>query len=185
MYISSYGDYDPDTDSFGPGVLYKTDQSGNTTVFATIDNSPNQPGQMTFDYSGNLYIVWNGMKIYKITPGGTVSILAGGNNVDILDGIGLNARFSGINAITSDTSGNMYVSDNEVIDNNYRITIRRITPGGTVTTLINTRAGYSDGILAKAKMNYLVNITSDINNNLYMVDRDNFIIRKINLNTSG
>jgi hypothetical protein len=65
------------------------------------------------------------------------------------DGVGINARFNRPTGMTQDASGNLYVTDTG------NSTIRKITPDGTVSTLVGlpTIAGLMDGRGTDALLN--------------------------------
>jgi sugar lactone lactonase YvrE len=105
----------------------------------------NIPSGVTTDAMGNLYVAEQGNStIRKVTAQGVVTTLAGvaGDN-GRADGPGTVARFSGPDGLASDTSGNLYVADQR------NHTIRKITPGGDVSTLAGTAGvpGFSPGAL--------------------------------------
>lgn len=71
---------------------------------------------LAVDQQGNLYVVGEGDKlthnrIFKITPDGTVSFIAGGSGEGYKDGTGKQATFSGISGIAVDSKGAIYVAD--------------------------------------------------------------------------
>jgi hypothetical protein len=69
--------------------------------------------------------------IRKITPTGVVSTLAGlAGAIGSVDGTGNSARFNHPFGVSVDGVGNVYVAD---AGNN---TIRRVTPAGTVSTVV-------------------------------------------------
>ena len=82
------------------------------------------------DTTGNVYVAdTRNATIRKITPAGVVTTLAGTAGViGSADGVGSAAQFFGPGLMAIDTSGNLYVADND--------TIRKITPDGTVSTVI-------------------------------------------------
>jgi hypothetical protein len=87
---------------------------------------------VTIDSFGNLYYVEDYV-IYKYTPQGVTSILAGKLNTSgYVDDIGENARLTTIYGgyMICDINNNLYISSIE------EHTIRKITPDGTVTTVI-------------------------------------------------
>jgi streptogramin lyase len=90
-------------------------------------------------------------------------------------GVGL---FNNPNGITADGQGNLYVVDQ---DNS---TIRKIDSNNNVTTIAGQVgvAGSADGQGANASFYYPSGITSDGQGNLYVVDQNNFTIRKIDSN---
>ena len=89
------------------------------------------PAGTALDAAGNVYVAdtANDM-VRKITPDGTVSSFAGSSHQrGSADGQGTNARFWAPFGIAVDARGIIYVADTA---NN---TIRKITPGGIVSTL--------------------------------------------------
>ncbi|MDA8931583.1 thrombospondin type 3 repeat-containing protein, partial [Flavobacteriaceae bacterium] len=132
-----------------------------------------RPTGITLDASGNIYVVDGGNnKIRKITPEGEVSTLAGSAQ-GYEDGTGAAAKFWGPVGITIDTSGNLYVADSR----NHRI--RKITPLGVVTTFAGRYRSFADGLGTAAYFKSPTGITIDTSGNLYVVDYQNYRIRKI------
>jgi sugar lactone lactonase YvrE len=101
--------------------------------------------------------------------------LAGSASIGAADGTGATARFSGPSGVAADRQGNIYVTDS---GNN---TIRKITPGGTVTTIAGQIGvkGSADGPGTNASFNLPTGIAVDTNGNLYVADEFNDTIRKI------
>lgn len=110
------------------GIPYHAGSDGDASV-ATFD----VPTGVASDLHGNIYVadMYNN-KIRKITPGGTVSTLAGGDyyHYGKQDGPAATALFFSPSAVAVDLSGNIYVSD----AGNYLL--RKITPDGMVSTLL-------------------------------------------------
>ena len=136
------------------------------------------PEGIALDTSGNLYFADDdGMIILKMNPAGDVSRLAGfGVATPItIDGTGTGARFNHAYGITVDPSGNVYTAEfgGHVV--------RKITPGGTVTTLAGSpaTAGYADGTGTSARFNSMLGIVVDSSGNLFVTDSVNRVIRKI------
>jgi hypothetical protein len=138
------------------------------------------PTGLTFDPEGNLYVAdeYN-FSIRKITPGGIVSNFAGSRlRNGYVNGTGDAAQFENPVALTSDSLGNIYVSEGSI--NNV---IRIITPAGVVTTLAGSQApGFADGTLSTAVFDNPVGIAIGPKGNLFIADAYNYRIRKIILN---
>ena len=111
--------------------------------------------------------------IRKITPAGVVTTVAGGTS-GFEDGMGRAAQFYHPNAITIDSSNNLYVTNGNVI--------RKITPAGVVSTIAGNSEeaeGFVDGTGAAARFRAPSGITADAAGNLYVADELNYAVRKI------
>jgi sugar lactone lactonase YvrE len=133
------------------------------------------PNSIAFDNSGNMYVSETaGNRIRKITSAGIVSTLAGDGTSGLLDGNGTSAQFGFPVGIALDGGGNVYVAE----FNN--CTVRKITPGGDVTTLAGTGTpGYADGTGTAAQFGNPSGIAIDTQGNLYVTELGNNRIRKI------
>jgi hypothetical protein len=87
---------------------------------------------LAVDRAGNGYIADTARHIIvKITPGGAASIFAGSaDKPGTADGVGTAAQFNAPVEMVIDKADNLYVADH---DNH---TIRKITPSGTVSTVV-------------------------------------------------
>lgn len=142
------------------------------------------PTGIAVDSSGNLYVTdTDNYRIRKITPSGAVSTLSGNSlGQGAVDGTGNTASFGILGGITIDTVGNLYVTDwnpSRIIEGGS--VIRKITANGTVTTIAGTyqQFGHLNGIGLAAQFSDAVGITIDSENNLYVSDNGNQLIRKI------
>jgi sugar lactone lactonase YvrE len=139
------------------------------------------PSGIAVDSDSNLYVTDNYYFLYsyirKITPGGVVTTITGGSQGHA-DGTVQDAKFYSLKAIAVDASGNLYVTDN---DGSYSSYIRKITPGGVVTTIAGGSWGHADGIGLAAKFNMLNGIAAGPDGNLYVTDYNSSYsyIRKI------
>jgi hypothetical protein len=146
------------------------------------------PSGVAVDGAGNVYVAdtYNNT-IRKITPGGVVTTLAGatyntipkfGGDPSNTDGTGSEARFYWPSGIAVDGAGNVYVADT------YNCTIRKITPGGVVTTFAGRAQapGSADGTGSAALFNYPAGVAVDGNGNVYVADTRNNTVRKISPN---
>src|SRR5436190_7856727 len=113
---------------------------------------------------------------------GAVTTLAGyqpDGAVQDVDGTGSNARLNYPGGIAVDKNGNVYVAEQTAS------TIRKITPGGVVTTLAGTftpngsYGGSADGIGPAARFYAPWGIAVDAKGTLYLADWGNCTIRKI------
>lgn len=135
----------------------------------------NLPEALAVDATGNVYVVDNGNDlIRKVTPSGKVTTFAGSGQPGRGDGTGTAASFNSPFGIAIDSDGNLYVADS---GNNL---IRKITPGGTVTTIAgNGSRGANDGTGNAASFNTPAGIAVDKTGNIYVADENNNLIRKI------
>ena len=159
----------------GSGAQGSTDGSGGSASF-------DYPQSVAVDSSGYVYVAdMNNQKIRKITPGGVVSTLAGDGSLGSTDGPGSIARFENPTGVAIDLSGNIFVTEGNIFlteANGNRI--RKITPGGVVSTLAGTGSiGSTDGPGASATFSSPYRIAVDLSGNLYVADTGNNKIRKM------
>jgi len=127
------------------------------------------------DGAGNIYAAVKGLhQIKKITPSGSVSVIAGSGSAGNSDGNGTSASFNSPSGICVDASGNLFVVD---FGNNK---IRKIDPAGNVTTLAGTGvAGATDGPGASATFNSPWGICIAPNGDMFVSEHWSFKIRKV------
>ncbi len=139
------------------------------------------PSGVTVDNQGNVFVADSGNNtIRKITPGGTVTTIAGLAGVKgNADGTGANASFNLPNGIAVDAGGNLYVADE------FNDTIRKIMPVGT-NWVVSTLAGqvgvanWADGLGTNALFSTPSDVAVDAAGNVYVADTANDVIRQIN-----
>ena len=183
----------------GSGSAYVADTGNNTIrkvtaagVVTTLAGTSGQKGSvdgtgsaarftlpygLAADVSGDLYVAdtYNST-IRKVTPGGVVTTLSGtAGQSSSADGVGTAAGFASPHGLTVDGTGNLYVADTN------NDLIRKVTPGGRVTTLAGTAgsSGSVDGTGSAARFAWPSSAVVDSSGNLYVADTYNSIIRKV------
>ena len=170
-------------------VIRKVTPAGVVTTLAGLANNAGaadgtgsaarfrNPRSMAVDSAGNVFVAdFFNHAIRKITPGGVVTTLAGLlESSGSADGTGGTARFRNPSGVAVDSAGNVYVADH----NNH--TVRKVTPGGVVTTLAGLAGGpgSADGVGSAARFNNPINLAVDSAGNIYVSDYVNHTIRKL------
>jgi sugar lactone lactonase YvrE len=144
--------------------IRKITPAGVVTTFPTATNF-SAPTAVTVDATGNVYLVEGYTKIRKVTTVGAVNILAGGDFLGNINGMGPAARFHNPSGLAVDVTGNVYVADqgNDLI--------RKITPEGIVSTFAGSGVhGSTDGTSTAASFSAPTGIAVDAAGNVYVVD---------------
>ena len=180
-------------DTFNHRIFVRNQSTGATSIFAGSSAATgvagfvdgigtyarfNSPYGLAVDSALNVYVAdLDNHAIRKITSAGVVTTVAGGqyllyNSVTVpsnrgasgyTDGIGTSALFNKPSGVVIDSANNLFVTDSE----NNRI--RKIVPGGVVTTVAGSGAiGNVDGQDVAAQLNYPTGIAIDSNSNLYV-----------------
>jgi sugar lactone lactonase YvrE len=165
---------------FAAGTVFTFAGNGNQGFVDATGTSAEfgSPKAITVDKLGNVYVV-DGLNyaIRVITPEGVVSTLAGNGTSGYVDGQGTSAEFEAPQGIAVDESGNVYVSEGN-LDNNQRI--RKITPSGYVTTLAGTGVkGFLNSTFGLAEFYGPGPMAFDQSGFLYVGDMINERIRKL------
>jgi len=152
-----------------PGLVGSADGAGSAARF-------NGPSGIAADSAGNVYVADTGnYTIRKVTSGGEVTTLAGLAGLwGSADGTGSAARFTYPWGVATDSAGNVYVAD-------ANDTIRKVTPGGVVTTLAGSESsgGSADGTGSAARFYHPTGVAADSAGNVYVADSGNHTIRKV------
>ncbi|TCD00198.1 T9SS type B sorting domain-containing protein [Pedobacter psychroterrae] len=177
IYVSNYGNHQ----------IMKISPAGVVTAFAGVAGEKgrtdgpgltakfNEPQDLIFDAAGNLYVADSGNRlIRKITPQGIVSTEAGSGNPGKANGLGAAASFNTPTGLSLDQNGNLIIAD---YSNNL---IRKMTPGGLVSTLAGTSApGFSDGPAMTSVLWNPSHMVKDYAGNIIFSDSRNDRIRMI------
>jgi len=136
---------------------------------------------LAFDIAGHVMITDGGGRIRKVdNTSGIITTIAGGGAETTDNGLALNAQLALPEGLATDRWGNIYFVES------LAARVRKVTPAGVISTVAgNGLSGYSgDGgpataarILIYPGINYRVAV--DLNGNLYIVDANNYCIRKV------
>ena len=159
------------------GYLYIGDGSkikmilpnGLVTDFADIESSYYKI-KIGYEDNNDIIYVIESSSILKILPNGRKQMLVSIDQ-EFVGGERLAGRiFEPIN-ITIDNTGNLYITDNN--------RIRKMRPGGTLTTLAGKKKGFADGRGPEARFSYPQGIAIDTAGVVYIADSKNNRIRKM------
>lgn len=141
-----------------------------------------EPNAVAEGPDGTVYIADRNLgAVRKLLRDGTVVNLAGPTTTPQgpwparTDGPGDQATFSSnIRSLAVDANNNVYVADAG------DCAVRKITPSRVVSTLVGANGcGYVNGPSSSAKLGSVQGIAVDAQGNVYVVDQDNGVIRKI------
>ncbi|GAB3885774.1 hypothetical protein GCM10028825_13900 [Spirosoma agri] len=137
----------------------------------------NHPTGVAVDQNGVVYIAdTDNNRIRKVTVNGSISTVAG-NGLAGFRGDGgpaVDAQLDSPYGIAVDKDGNLYIADK---DNN---AVRKVTPTGSITTLVGCCGSGSDGGPAtKASVFQPSGVAVDMTGNIYIAETGYHRIRKI------
>ncbi len=152
------------------GAGYTGVENGQAKLAAFSD-----PFGVAVDTDGNVFIADAGECncIRKITPQGNVETIAGSEE-GFADGKASAAKFNTPSGIAIDDDDNLIIADTT----NHRI--RKLDKKGNVTTIAGSGAvGLKDGKASEAMFDSPVSVAVDEDDNIYVADTYNDIIRKV------
>ncbi len=141
------------------------------------------PLGVAVDNNGTLYIACTGFnRIFKVSSAGIITTIAGtGAQSSLGDGgLATSASISSPSAVAFDGVGNMYIAELA------GLRVRKVNTAGIISTVAgNGTAGFSGdgGPAIKAQFSAIDGIAADSSGNVYITDRQNNRIRKVD--TSG
>ena len=162
--------YNPDAyvETFvGSGFRGYLDGTGALTLF-------NSPGTIAMDSATNLLVFdQNNYRLRKITAAGEVTTLAGNGVPGGQNGLGTNASLSMANSLGIRTNGDVFWGDGNLV--------RKFSPNGLVSHYAGSfnNFGYADGTVSNAVFGFVLYLTADKADNLYVSDSSNYRIRRI------
>lgn len=132
-------------------AIHRYPPSGAGTVLLAESDAPGRlagVAGMVVDKDGNVFVAEEyGCSVRKLTPTGVITTFAGKTDEwGSADGVGEQARFceyfaNGLRGLVADAAANLYTLDPS------NATVRKITPGGTVSTIAGraSLSGHADG----------------------------------------
>jgi hypothetical protein len=160
------------------GAFGSSDGLGSAAQFGALAG-------IVVDGGGNLYVADSiNNTIRLITPVGTnglVTTIAGmASHYGTNDGVGTAASFHSPFGVVTDTSSNLYIGDQSAN------LIRKITPDGTVTTLVgDSFGGSSDGTNTHAELRQPSCLALDGAGNIYFADAGSYRVRRVSPDATG
>ncbi|MEO7211984.1 cadherin-like beta sandwich domain-containing protein [Mucilaginibacter sp.] len=155
--------------------------AGNGTIGSgngpALTASFSSPQDVAVNAAGDVYVADFGNNQIRKISAGVVTVWAGSGASGLGNGPAASAKFKNPFGLDVDAAGNVYVAD---FNNS---AIRKITPGGVVSTLAgNGVAGYSNGNGTAARFNKPGDVAVDAIGNVFVTDSYNSVIRKISPN---
>ena len=169
--------------------IRKVDVTGTITTIAgrtfSGDGGPasqaqlSEPEGVAADSAGNVYISdGNNHRIRKVDFAGTITTIAGTGEYGFSGdgGPASQAQLASPGGVAVDLAGNVYIADQ------YNNRVRRVDFAGTITTVAGTgESGFSGdgGPASQARFRQPFDVAVDGLGNLYIADRNNQRIRKV------
>ena len=139
----------------------------------------NSPWVLAVDKKNNIYIADKGNnRIRKVSPGGIITTFAGNGTAGFGGdgGLAIAAMLNYCTGVAVDKIGNVFIAD----ANNYRI--RKVDTTGKISTVVGTGvSGFSGdgGLATSAQIGGCNAVGIDSSGNLYLSDRPNYRVRKV------
>ena len=155
-------------------IVAGTGQRGTPVPGPATSSNLHDPEGLAVDAVGNLFIADSGNQmIEKVTPDGTLSIIAGSGDFDApTPGPATSSGFKYPFGVAPDSSGNVYIADfiNDVVE--------KVTPDGTMTVVAGTgRVGATTPGPATSSDLYLpIDVAVSPSGTLYISDYNNMQI---------
>jgi trimeric autotransporter adhesin len=137
------------------------------------------PKGVAVDGQGNVYIAdSNNFRVRKVTSTGTITTFAGGGKPGVLGdgGPATSAALRNPFGVAVDGQGNVYIADTD------NMRVRKVSAGGTITTIAGTGVQGSSGDggpATSALLRFPDAVAVDAQRNVYIADRENNRVRKV------
>ncbi len=142
----------------------------------------NFPNDVFIDSSGNILIADTGNQRIREVVNAIINTIAGGGP-DGDGGAATSATLADPNTVAWDSAGNFYIADaahNEV---------RKVTPAGVISTIAGTGIvgppNASTALAVDATLNSPSGLAIDANNNIYIADTGNQVVREVVASTGN
>ena len=158
-------------------VVAGTNSYGAPTAGPATNSMLYFPAGVAVDSSGNVFIAdtYNSM-IEKVTPGGTLSILAGtGTRSAPTAGPATSSALSRPAGVAVDSSGNVYIADT------YNSMIEKVTPGGTLSIIAGdgSSGNATEGAAVDSAIENPDAVAVDSAGDIYAVESTQYLVLKL------
>ena len=158
-------------------VFAGTGTNGAPTPGPALTSNLSTPFALAIDTSDNLYIADSDNNVIeKVTPGGTLSIVAGTGAAGApTPGPATSSKLSYPLGVAVDAAGNVYIAD---AGNNR---VEKVTPGGTLSIFAGTGAVGAPipGPATSSPVAFPTSITVDAAGNVYVTDYESFLVNLV------
>jgi len=158
-------------------VFAGTGTAGAPTAGPATSSKLNYPMGVAVDSSDNVYIAdTQNMRVEKVTPDGTLSIIAGSGSQDApTAGPATSSALNQPYGVAVDSSGNVYIADYGT----HRV--EKVTPSGTLSVFAGTGTGGAPtaGPATSSNLYYPAAVAVDSSGNVYIADFSNRRVEKV------
>ncbi len=144
---------------------------GGVATSAGLEN----PYGVACDAAGNLYVAdYADNHVRRVDTTGIITTVAGNGSITYSGdgGAATNAGISKPSGLAVDTAGNLFITD-------YNNRIRKVGTNGNITTVAGGGAGGDGGLATSASLSNPTGVAVDAAGNLYIADKGNNRIRKV------
>lgn len=148
----------------GNGVSFTGDGGPATSAQLTV------PSGITLDANGNLYVADNGSRVRKVSPGGTITTMAGdqtqGYSGDGGPATKAEMQVAPLAGMAVDAVGDLFVAEQ------FHYDVRKISANGVISTAVG-------GLATQAQLSFPSGLAIDGDGNLFIADTRNGMVRKV------